>query len=106
MTITEFYGGESLDDNQRDQAHIKQHRLNYVVRNVFAQGLLLSLRAVDDPGTRVVISTLVFNTPPNGDQGSTDSNDEGSRNAEMLQRGEVELGQRNSPMYVQGVVGS
>ncbi|KAJ3536758.1 hypothetical protein NMY22_g5893 [Coprinellus aureogranulatus] len=35
--------------------------LNRVFGNVFAERLLLSLRKVDDPGTRAVISSLAFN---------------------------------------------
>lgn len=75
-----------------------------MLANVFAQRLLLSLRKVDDMGTRAIISSLAFNAVYNDDQGSTDfesheggkGNDEGKRSAEVPEGGEVEVNRRRT----------
>lgn len=84
--------------------HLKICRLNKVLSNVFAERLLLSLRKVDDPGTRVVISSLAFNIAPNDNEGSADAelsegtsgNEERNGSAEMFDSGGVEVMQRNT----------
>lgn len=79
--------------------------MNAVLSNVFAQRLLLSLRRVDDPGTREVISTLVFKVGPNNARESTDSglsegvvsSEEVSGNVEVLERSDLEAQEKNVP---------
>lgn len=70
---TKLYSGECLGSYERTKAHIQKHRLHRVFGNVFAERLILSLRKVDDPGTRVVISTLAFKITPDDDEGSSDA---------------------------------
>lgn len=99
-----MYGGESPNDDQENYAHIQQHRLSALFGNVFAQRLLLSLRKVDDPGSREVISTLAFNIAPNDVPGSDDSdlaegqngNFEGSGSGEIVEDGEAGAGERKT----------
>lgn len=91
-----------MDDSLRKHTHTRKYSLNVVLGNIFAQRLLLSLRTVEDPGTRAVISSLVFNDAPNDNQRSGDSNSpegrsgsrESSDSAEILGCEEVEVGRR------------
>lgn len=57
-------------------------RLNIVLGNIFAQRLILSLRKVDDPGTRAVVSTLAFQITRESETESMDRDpfDEGPHN--------------------------
>lgn len=77
--------------------------MDRVFSNVFAERLLLSLRKVDDPGTRAVISSLVFEVRPVDDEEDMNSDlPEGTggdyeRNgsAEILEGSQAEVRQRH-----------
>lgn len=102
---TVFYGGEQLHNSQTARAYVRDsHRLNRVLSNIFAERLLLSLRRVDDPGTREVITSIAFNFPTKDAQGSMDSDlheeksstHEGGSRSYELKGGEVEVRQKNT----------
>lgn len=97
-----MHGGEYLDVHERGIATLLKlkHRLSWLLINVFAERLLLSMKQVDHPGTRAVISTLVFNVTEKEQQeavcGSEFTEDVErsagrSRSAEVLEGGGTEM---------------